>query len=153
MPILICFAQFVHEEVPMPEDQKTDDVLLDAIIEASIIPAADGEWLMLLMLNRELSADAYRGVTAQIGEDENFESTGPHWVRLKFTVIDGTVVHAIIVPESRLVLPASVPGELLSPFGEILLVRNTKARLMHNARSRRSFEVRPVPVPSSTPTN
>lgn len=137
----------------MPEDQKTGDVLLDAITEVSIIPAGGGEWLMLLILNRELSADAYRGVTAQIGEDNNPESTGPHWVRLKFTVIDGTVVHAIIVPESGLVLPASVPGELLSPFGEILLVRNTKARLVHNARSRHSFEVRPTPTPSSIPTN
>lgn len=136
----------------MPVDQKTGDILLDAITEASIIPATEGEWLMLLILNRELPADTYRGVTAQIGEDDNFESAGPYWTRLKFTVIDGTVVHAMIVPEKKAVLPPSVSGELLSPFGDILLLRGGQQRTMRNARSRHSFEVRPTPIPTAMPT-
>lgn len=136
----------------MPEDQKTGDVLLDAITEASIISVSHGEWLMLLSLSRELPLDVFRGVTAQIGEDDDFESAAPHEVRLRFTVIDGTVVHAIIVPENKGVMPVSVPGELLSPFGDIVFLRGTHKRIMRNTRSRRSFEVRPTPTPSAVPT-
>lgn len=136
----------------MPRDQKTGDPLLDALIEVSIVPAGDGEWLMVMVLNRELPPDAYRGVMVEIGDDEDVVCQVPYGARLKFTVVDGTVVHAMIVPENGAAMPLSVPHELLSPFGDIVLYRAISKRTMRNARSKRSFGMRPTPPPTSTPT-
>lgn len=132
----------------MSDDQKTGDPLLDAILDVSIIPATDGTWFMTLVMKRQINDLLYRGVTVEIDDDGDFMSPAPYPAELNFTVMDGNVVHAMIIPLHGVTWPLSTPGRRFSPFGKITFTRGRCKRVLSNKTSVTSFKARPIPTPT-----